>query len=109
ILLAWFERSRLSGNHPEQFLAVWQRKAESRLSNPLLYVGRKCEFIIRRCFLPYALLAFAILNLTWLALYMSAIGANVAWIVSLYSRLTFSSKPYTAEAPAAPESKPLTV
>ncbi len=92
MLLAWFERGRLSGKRPEQFLAVWQRNAESRSSNPLLYLGRKCEFIIRRCFLPYALLAFALLNLNWLALYMSAIGANVAWIISLYSKLSFSSK-----------------
>ena len=110
MLLAWFERRRLSGKRPEQFLAVWQQKAESRLSNPLLYVGRKCEFIIRRCFLPYALLAFAILNLSWLALYMSAIGANVAWIVSLYSRFAFSSKSRTAaKTPAVQEMKPMNV
>jgi phosphatidylglycerophosphate synthase len=110
ILLAWFERGRLSGKHPEQFLAVWHKKAESRSSNPLLHIGRRCEFIIRRCFLPYALLAFAVLNLNWLALYMSAVGANIAWIVSLYSRLTFSSKPRAAvETSGAPESKPLTV
>lgn len=110
MLLAWFERSRLSGSHPEQFLAVWQKKAEGRSSNPLLYLGRRCEFIIRRCFLPYALLAFAVLNLTQLALYMSAIGANIAWIVSLYSRFTFSLKPHAAAKIAdAPEGKPLTV
>jgi phosphatidylglycerophosphate synthase len=110
ILLAWFERSRLSGKHPEQFLVVWQKKAESRSSNPILRMARQLEFIIRRCFLPYALLAFAVLNLNWLALYMSAIGANIAWIVSLYSRLTFSSKPHAAaETSAAPESKPLAV
>ena len=92
ILIAWFERSRLSGNHPEQFLAVWQKNAESRSSNPLLYIGRHCEFIIRRCFLPYALLTFALLNLNWLALYMTAFGANFAWIISLYSKLSFSAR-----------------
>ena len=110
ILIAWFERSRLSGKHPEQFLATWQKKAESRLSNPLMYLGRHCEFIIRRCFLPYALLAFALLNLTWLALYMSAIGANIAWIISLYSRFAFSAKSRAArKAPAAPEMNPINV
>jgi phosphatidylglycerophosphate synthase len=110
ILLAWFERSRLSGKHPEQFLAIWQKKAEKRSSNPLLYLGRHCEFIIRRCFLPYALFALAALNLTWLALYMSAIGANIAWIISLYSRFAFSAKSWTAiERPATQEAKPLTV
>ena len=109
ILLAWFERSRLSGKHPEQFLAIWQKKAESRSSNPLLYLGRNCEFIIRRCFLPYALLVFALLNLTWLALYMSAIGANVAWIISLYSRFAFSSKSRAAKTSVQPERKPIIV
>ena len=110
MLLAWFERRRLSGKRPEQFLAVWQRKAESRSSNPLLYVGRHCEFIIRRCFLPYALLAFALLNLSWLALYMSAIGANVAWIISLYSKFAFSPNSRArANTPAAPERKPVIV
>ena len=93
ILVAWVERSRLSGKHPEQFLAVWQKNAESRSSNPLLRMARQLEFIIRRCFLPYALLAFAVLNLNWLALYMAAIGANIAWMVSLYSRFTFSTEP----------------
>ncbi len=106
MLLAWFERRRLSGKRPEQFLAVWQKNAECRSSNPLLYLGRKCEFIIRRCFLPYALLAFALLNLNWLALYMSAIGANVAWIISLYSKLSFSSTlRLRGETPTAPERK----
>jgi hypothetical protein len=110
ILLAWFERSRLSGKHPEQFLAVWQKKAESTSSNPLLRMARQVEFIIRRCFLPYALFAFAVLDLNWLALYMSAIGANVAWMVSLYSRFTFTSKSrVSAKTPAAPEMNPMNV
>jgi len=89
---ASLSRKGLAGKHPEQFLAVWQRKAESRLSNPLLYVGRYTEFIVRRCFLPYAILAFSLVNLTQVALYMSAVGANLAWIISLYSYIVFSSK-----------------
>jgi hypothetical protein len=38
-LVAGIERQRLSGAHPEQFLAVWQKEAESHLSNPLLFVA----------------------------------------------------------------------
>jgi phosphatidylglycerophosphate synthase len=89
---ASLSRKGLAGKHPEQFLAVWQKKAESRISNPLLYVGRYTEFIIRRCFLPYAILAFSLANLTRVALYMSAVGANLAWIISLYSYVVFFSK-----------------
>ena len=92
-IIAGLGRKRLSGERPEQYLAVWQKKAESRLSNPLIYIGRYTEFIVRRCFLPYALLALAVLNLSRAALYVSAIGANIAWIISLRSYIAFSAKP----------------
>jgi phosphatidylglycerophosphate synthase len=85
-------RKRLSGQRPEQYLAVWQKNAESKMSNPLAYVGRHLEFIIRRCFMPYALLAFALLNLTWIPICVGAVGANLAWIISAYSVVAFSPK-----------------
>jgi phosphatidylglycerophosphate synthase len=85
-------RKRLSGQRPEQYLAEWQKKAENRMSNPLAYVGRHLEFVVRRCFLPYALLAFALLNLTWIPVCVGAVGANLAWIVSAYSVVAFSPK-----------------
>jgi phosphatidylglycerophosphate synthase len=106
--IASLSRKGLSGKHPDQFLAVWQRKAERRLSNPLLYVGRYTEFIIRRCFLPYAILAFSLVNLTQVALYMSAVGANLAWIISLYSYVVFSSKSgAVARIDATSKTKPI--
>ena len=83
-------RKRLSGQRPEQYLAVWQKKAESKMSNPLAYIGRHLEFIIRRCFLPYALLGFALLGLTWVPICVGAVGANFAWIISVL--VTFSHK-----------------
>ncbi len=91
-VLASIGRKRLSGHRPEQYLAVWQKKAESQMSNPLAYIGRHLEFIIRRCFLPYALLAFAILNLTWIPICVGGVGATLAWIISAYSLIAFSSK-----------------
>lgn len=83
-------RHKLAGNHPEQFLTVWQGKAESRHTNPLLYLGRHTEFIIRRCFFPYALFVFAIFNATKIAFIATAIGANLVWLIALYSYITFS-------------------
>jgi phosphatidylglycerophosphate synthase len=94
-------RQRLAGDHPEQYLAVWQKEAETRLSNPLMYVGRYCEFVLRRCFLPYALLVLALFNFTPAALYASAIGANVAWLIALYSYVDFTRKMRAATKPAA--------
>lgn len=84
-------RKQLSGKHPEQYLAVWQKKAESRSAGLVVNFGRYTEFIVRRCFLPYLLLVLAILNLMPVFLYMAAFGANVAWIVCLRSLIAFSS------------------
>jgi phosphatidylglycerophosphate synthase len=89
-LVVSYSRQRLAGAQPEKLLAVWQKKAESRLSNPLLFLGRHTEFIIRRCFFPYALLFFALINMLRFAFIATAIGANIVWIVALYSAITFS-------------------
>jgi phosphatidylglycerophosphate synthase len=89
-LVTGLGRQRLSAERPEDYLKVWQAQAESRRSNPLLYFARYTEFIIRRSFLPYALLFFALLNITNIAFILSAIGANVVWLISLYSYLTFA-------------------
>ncbi|HVO59568.1 MAG TPA: flippase-like domain-containing protein [Terriglobales bacterium] len=91
-ILAGLGRKQLSGERPEQYLAVWQKKAESHLRNPLIYIGRYTEFIVRRCFLPYALLVLALLNCLPLTLRLAAIGANIAWIISLRSHIAFSAK-----------------
>jgi phosphatidylglycerophosphate synthase len=95
-ILAAIGRKRLSGERPEQYLAAWQKNAERRMSNPLAYVGRHLEFIVRRCFLPYALLAFALFNVIWIPVCVGAIGANLAWIISGYSLITFSRPSQTA-------------
>ena len=91
-IVAGLGRKQLSGERPEQYLAVWQKKAERHLANPLIYIGRYTEFIVRRCFLPYALLVLAILNCLPATLRLAAIGANIAWIISLRSHITFSAK-----------------
>ena len=89
-LAVGFARHHFSANRPEAFLSIWQRKAENRRMNPLLYVGRHCEFIIRRCFLPYAFLVFAFLNVLPYAFVVTAIGANIVWCIALYSCFTLS-------------------
>ena len=50
-----------------------------------MYIARQTEFIIRRCFLPCALLAFAVLNIMHVAFIASAIGAKIVLIIALYS------------------------
>jgi uncharacterized protein (TIRG00374 family) len=89
LAMGW-ERHRLAANRPEQLLKIWQAHAESRPSNPFLYVARHTEFIIRRCFFPYALLFFALFNIMNVAFVLSAIGANLVWPVALYSSQAFA-------------------
>jgi phosphatidylglycerophosphate synthase len=85
-----WERRRLAAGRPEQLLKIWQGYAESRPSNPFLYFGRHTEFIVRRCFFPYALLVFALFNLMNAAFVLSVIGANLVWPIALYSSLAFA-------------------
>jgi len=91
-LTVGFMRHHFTGAHPERFLTIWQKKAETRKTNPLLYLGRHTEFIIRRCFFPYALLGFSLLNLTRFVFIGTALGSNVVWMIALYSCITLSGK-----------------
>jgi phosphatidylglycerophosphate synthase len=91
-LAVGFARHHFAAGRPEAFLSIWQKKAEARTTNPFLFLGRHCEFIIRRCFLPYAFLAFAILNILPVAFVMAAVGANVVWCIALYSCFALSRR-----------------
>jgi len=89
-LATGWERHRLAADRPEQLLRIWQAHAESRPSNPFLHVARHTEFIVRRCFFPYALLFFALFNIMNVAFVLSAIGANLVWPIALYSSQAFA-------------------
>jgi phosphatidylglycerophosphate synthase len=93
-------RHRFASSHPEKFLDLWQKKADKQKRNPLMYIARQTEFIIRRCFLPYALLAFAVLNIMHVAFVATAIGANLVWIIALYSYRLISTRSSVASSPA---------
>ena len=90
------QRHQMTNGQPEQYLQEWHKKADSRSSNPLLYLGRHTEFIIRRCFLPYVILFFAFCGVIDWFLVGATVGANVVWIVTLYSYLTFTPSRTTA-------------
>jgi phosphatidylglycerophosphate synthase len=93
-------RHRFASTHPEKFLDLWQKKADKQKRNPLMYIARQTEFIIRRCFLPYAFLAFAVLNIMQVAFIATAVGANLVWIIALYSYRVISMPPSSVIAPA---------
>jgi phosphatidylglycerophosphate synthase len=92
-LVTGLQRRQLTNGHPEQLLQIWQMQAARRRSNPFLYLGRHTEFIIRRCFLPYAFLFFALFHIMDVAFILAALGANVVWLIALYSHRVFSVRP----------------
>ena len=95
-LMTGLQRHQMTNGQPEKYLQEWHKKADSRSSNPLLYLGRHTEFIIRRCFLPYVILFFALFGVMNWFLIGATVGANIVWIVTLYSYLTFTPTRATA-------------
>jgi phosphatidylglycerophosphate synthase len=83
------QRRRMAGARPEQYLSLWQAQASKRPSNPFLYLGRHTEFLIRRCCMPYLVLAFTIFGGTYMAFIGAAVGSNIVWPIALYSYFTF--------------------
>ena len=76
------------------------RKLEENSQNLFLWFSRKAYFVARRAVLPYYMLIFCLLDLRVLFLGWSALGANILWIMTLYSNrlLRPSVPPATAEA-----------
>jgi phosphatidylglycerophosphate synthase len=95
-LMTGLQRHQMTNGQPEQYLQKWHNKADSRSSNPLLYLGRHTEFIIRRCFLPYVILFFALFGVMNGFLIGATVGANIVWIVAFYSYLAFTPSRTTA-------------
>ena len=106
-LAVGWQRHRIAASRPDQLLSIWQSRAEGRRSNPLLYFARHTEFILRRCFFPYALVVFALFNIMNVAFIFSVIGANLVWPIALYSSHTFAGNRIsgTARRPT-PENAP---
>jgi len=98
-LAVGWQRRRLATRRPEQLLGIWQGHLEKRSSNPLLYAARHLEFIVRRCFFPYALVVFALLGIMNVAFLLSVVGANIVWPVALYSAIAFAGGPAATVTP----------
>ena len=84
------QRRRMAGKRPERYLSLWQAQASKRRSNPFLFLGRHTEFLIRRCCMPYLILAFALFGGTYMAFIGAAVGANIVWPIALYSYFSFN-------------------
>ena len=83
------QRRRMAGDRPERYLSLWHAQASRRRSNPFLYLSRHTEFLIKRCCMPYLVLAFALFGATYMAFIGAAVAANIVWPIVLYSYFSF--------------------
>jgi phosphatidylglycerophosphate synthase len=79
------QRRRLSADNPADYPNRMHRKLEDNSRNLFHWFSRKAYFVARRAVLPYYMLIFCVLNLRVLFLGWSALGANILWIMTLYS------------------------
>ena len=90
MLTTAMQRNKMAGDRPERYLSRWQAQASQRSSNPFLYISRHTEFLIKRCCMPWLVLAFALFGATYMAFIGAAVGANIAWPIVLYSYFSFT-------------------
>src|SRR5260370_6418500 len=84
-LATGWERRRLAAGRPHPLLTSWQDHAENQPSNPFFFFPRLTEFIIRRCFFPYALLVFPLFNLMSVPFFLTLFVSNLVCLIPLSS------------------------
>lgn len=84
-----YQRKLSNRSQPEKFGTKWQREMEANKGNVIFRFARIHHFLLRRAFLPYAFLFFALIHFTQFVVIVSALGANLTWIITLYSNRLF--------------------
>ncbi len=85
------QRKLASGDNPTDYPNRFHAKLEQNSRNFFHWFARKFYFLTRRAFLPYAILAFCLLDLHELLLAWVTLGANMVWILTLYNNRLFRS------------------
>ncbi|HXE76587.1 MAG TPA: CDP-alcohol phosphatidyltransferase family protein [Candidatus Xenobia bacterium] len=83
------QRRLASGDNPTDYPNRIHLKLEQHSRNFFHWFARKFYFLTRRAFLPYAILAFCLLDLRELLLAFVTLGANLVWILTLYNNRLF--------------------
>jgi phosphatidylglycerophosphate synthase len=78
------QRKRISGDNPADYANRMHRRLEGT-RNFFLWFARKTYFVGRRAVLPYYILLFCLLDFRTLLLGWTTLGANMVWILTLYS------------------------
>ncbi len=87
-IVTGYQRKKFTEN-PSQLAGKVNRQWEAHAQNPLFRFARTCHFLVRRPVLPYYVFLFTALKMLPLVLFLTALGANLVWTISLYSNRLF--------------------
>lgn len=94
-------RRKMAGRNPERYALYFVReRAKREESSPVFKFIQRFHHLILRSTLPYAILANSLIDFNDFTLFMSAFGANVAWIFTLYSMRVFERSAAAAPLPS---------
>ncbi|MDQ3666294.1 MAG: CDP-alcohol phosphatidyltransferase family protein [Acidobacteriota bacterium] len=85
-----YQRKEFAKN-PSQLAGQAHRTFEANKQNPIYRFGRTTYFVIKRPVLPYYLFILTVLGALPLVLFVAALGANLFWMIQLYSNRLFRS------------------
>jgi len=89
-----YQRKEFAKN-PSQLAAEAQRTFEANKQNPIYRFGRLTYFVVKRPVLPYYLFILTVLGALPFVLSIAALGANLFWMIQLYSNRLFRSRAET--------------
>ena len=79
-------------DRPNEYSRLYLEALDRDASNPVSRIVRQLQFLTKKGVLIHYLLVFAILGALPLVLFLCTVGANVAWMVTIYfNRRLFSS------------------
>lgn len=81
--------------NPSQLAGQAHRALEANKGNLIYRVSRKTYFFVKRPVMPYYVFLFTALNALPFILFMAALGANLFWMVQIYSNRIFRARAET--------------
>jgi len=80
-------------NRPNEYSRLYLEALDRDARNPISRLVRQLQFLTKKGVLIHYLLVFAIVGVLPVVLFLCAVGANIAWMVTIYfNRRLFSSK-----------------
>lgn len=91
LLTISYQRKEFAKN-PSHLAGHANRRLEANKQNPIYRFGRTAYFLAKRPVMPYYVFIFTVLNMLPFILFMAALGANLFWMIQLYSNRLFRQR-----------------